>query len=427
MNLNELIAKSHHTFQEHIGDTQVILLHPESRYRSVLVAKLIHEPQMTTFYYALGSGDTSLEAFVNNITHDLATQHSTFGRHVNTLSSDLYQNLNENHQIIIEALAKDIEELSDEEFLLILDEYDRSDGADDIQRFIELLADNLPPNCRLVINSRTLPRISWLSLVAKNEATLLLDDSVIQQNLYDLREGDDYQLEVYALGPGYVVLDKEPIETWEGHLPRLLFFFALDRPVVTRSEICKAFWPELESDQAVNVFHVTKRRLHKALGLDALVHKGTYYQINPELTLFYDVMDFVETLMKGRNPDTEEPFEAWQRAAKLYRGPFLQGHEDQWIVDRREAFRTGYLEALTSMADIWLDKGRDELALKLYRTAIDEDNSREDLHRQLMHLYNKLGRRAEAVAHYQQLEKSIQENGGNLSTETQSLYSEIMA
>jgi len=427
MKLNELIEKSYQTFQDHVGDAQVILLHPNSRYRSVLVAKLIHEPQMKTYYYALGPGDINLETFISSITHDLATQHPTFGRHINMVSSEVYDESNEDYGEILEMFHKDLAELSDEPYLLILDEYDRSDGADDIQRFVELLADHLPPNCRLVINTRTLPRISWLSLVAKNEAILLLDDQMIQRNLYDLREGEDYQLEVFALGPGYVLLDGETIDTWEGHLPRLLFFFSLDRPVVTRSEICKAFWPELESDQAVNVFHVTKRRLHKALGRDALVHKGSYYTINPELTLYYDVMDFVETLVEGRDASNQNPFESWQRAAKLYRGPFLQGHEDEWIDDRRVAFRAGYLEALTQMAQIWVDKGRDELALKLYRSAIDEDYTREDLHRRLMQLYANLGRRSEAVAHYQQLEKYMEDRSNQLSAETQTLYSEIMA
>ena len=53
--------------------------------------------------------------------------------------------------------------------------------------------------------------------------------------------------------------------------------------MVTRADICQAFWPELPLDQAVNVFHVTKRRLHKALGFDVLVHEGGHYRVNPAL------------------------------------------------------------------------------------------------------------------------------------------------
>src|SRR5690606_23027108 len=137
-----------------------------------------------------------------------------------------------------------------------------------------------------------------------------------------------------------------------------LFFFALDRPVITRSEICRAFWPELDTDQAVNVFHVTKRRLHKALEMDVLVHDDGYYRINPALHVDYDVMHFVGKLMDGRDTrlSDSERLAAWQAASDLYRGPFLHGHTDPWITQRREDFRAGYLEALDALAKWKMDQ-----------------------------------------------------------------------
>jgi len=262
-------------------------------------------------------------------------------------------------------------------------------------------------------------------MVAKKRAALLLDENIIDDNFYGNRRDAAFDLEVFALGPGYVDLKGKRVESWEGHLPRLLFFFALDKPIVTRSEICNAFWPDLDIDQAVNVFHVTKRRLHKALGVDVLVHTESHYSISPDMNVYYDVLDFVETLVKGRNPNNPNPFDAWQHAAKLYRGPFLQGHNDSWIEERRVAFRTGYLEALTAMASTWIQKDRKELALKLYRQALDEDFRREDTHRELMKLYAELGRRSEAVAHYQDLEKQFADAGMKISAETSKLYKQI--
>lgn len=181
--------------------------------------------------------------------------------------------------------------MSQEPFYLILDEYDRSDSADDIQRFVEKLVANPSHNCRIIINSRTLPRLPWVSLIAQKRAVLLEDNLLIKHDFYRVETGGKYKLEVFALGPGHVLMNGTAIESWEGHLPRLLFFFALDRPIITRSEICQAFWPELHMDQAVNVFHVTKRRLHKALDMDVLVHDGGYYRVNPDMAIHYDVMD----------------------------------------------------------------------------------------------------------------------------------------
>jgi DNA-binding SARP family transcriptional activator len=427
MALNERINAAYAALLEQLERANVLLLHPRSKYRSVLLAMLVNDDDVKTYYYALAPDDINLPAFIQSITHDLANQHPTFGRHLNMMSKEVFADMEKHVDVVLQNFVAELSELSDEPYMLIFDEYDRSDAADDIHRFVEHLADYLPANCRLIINSRTLPRLPWFSLVDKKQDALLLDDHLIEEDFYENKRDQAYDLEVFALGPGYVIHKGTEIHSWEGHLPRLLFFFTLDKPIVTRSEICNAFWPELEIDQAVNVFHVTKRRLHKALGFDVLVHNETHYQINPEMHVYYDVLDFVETLMKGRNPNNPNPFEAWQHAAKLYRGPFLQGHNDPWIEERRVAFRAGYLEALTQMAQAWIGKDRKELALKLYRQALDEDNSREDIHREIMKLYKDLGRRSEAVKHYQDLEKSFADSNKKISTQTVEVYNEIVS
>lgn len=426
MKLNAAMNAAYETLIMHAKNVPVLLLHPNSRYRSILVAMLINDENVNSFYYALGPNDINLKSFIEILTHEMINQHPTFGRHINNLSPSIFDNLNNNLDILVDKFSHELSELSDDDFIFILDEYDRSDNADDIHTFIEKLADALPKNCHLVLNSRTLPRLPWVAMIAKNRAALLLDEHLVEEDFYNSKQNKPYDLEVFALGPGVVDYQGERIKSWEGHLPRLLFFFALDKPVVTRSEICEAFWPDLKIDQAVNVFHVTKRRLHKALNLDVLVHQDSLYQINPEFNVYYDVLDFVETLMKGRNADNPNPFEAWQHAAKLYKGPFLQGHKDPWILERRNAFRVGYLEALTNMAQAWVGKDRKELALKLYRQALDEDVKREDIHRDIMQLYTELGRRSEAVAHYQELEKTFNKSGDAISEDTTRVYKEIV-
>jgi DNA-binding SARP family transcriptional activator len=422
MKLHRVLEQSFETFQEQSEAARVTLLHPRSRYRSLLVARLINSSEFPAFYYALGPDDINLSSFLSGITHDLANQHPTFGRHLNMLPSESESNLN----AIITTFARDIGELSEKPFYLILDEYDRSDEADDIQMFIEKLTAHLPEHCKLIINSRTLPRLPWVSMIARGDAVIIEDEQVIRRDFYEIQGKGSKMLEVYALGPGFVLLNDQPIDSWEGHLPRLLFFFALDRPVITRSEICQAFWPELDMDQAVNVFHVTKRRLHKALDMDVLVHDEGYYRVNPDLDIYYDVMHYVAHLMDARDQRSSNTLAAWQRTIDLYRGPFLQGHNDGWIQDRRADFRAGYLEALMNMAQYRLAEDRPEHALSLYQRALSEDNQREDLHREVMNLFSKLGRRSEAAAHYQRLCDDFGRAGIVVSDETNRLYQQIM-
>jgi len=429
MRLHTLIDDAYQTLLNQLDNTRVALLHPSSRYRSMLIARLINDSSYRVFYYALGPDDIKLQAFLASITHDMANQHPTFGRHINMLPRDVYENPSDHFDTVLDTFVADLTEISDDNFILVLDEYDRSDTADDVQRFVEKLAGRLPGNGRMVINSRTLPRLPWVSMIAAKEAVMLEDSKVIQTDFYDVVNNGNTSgnggtpLEVFALGPGYVQVNSKPIETWEGHLPRLLFFFALDRALVTRSEICHAFWPELESDQAVNVFHVTKRRLHKALDFDVLVHDDGYYRINPAMGVYYDVMEFTSNLMVGRNSDdADERFNAFQRVVDLYRGPFLQGHSDGWIDERRESYRAGYMEALTKLAHMWIDRERYEQALVLLQKALEEDKDREDLHRDLMQLYTTIGRRSEAAAHYQK----AKEEGIVFTPETHDFYEHLM-
>lgn len=423
MSLNDLVTQVYNVFQEEASKARVVLLHPRSRYRSVLVARLIEEMKPRVVYYAMGPDDINLESFISGMMHDLCDQHPAFGRHLNILPQSAFANIDS----LVQAFVEDLSEISEEPYVFILDEYDRSDSADDIQVFVEKVIARLPEHCRMVINSRSLPRLSWISLVAQKRAVLMEDQEIIKQNFYDSSTQGKTSLEVFALGPGHVLLEGQTVTTWEGHLPRLLFFFTLDRPIVTRSEICHAFWPDLDSEQAVNVFHVTKRRLHKALNMDVLVHDGGYYRVNPDLVLRYDVMEFVSALMEGRDETNSNPITAWQRAIDLYRGPFLQGHTDEWIKQRRADFQTGYLEALSQMAHVRLKEGRYEHALSLFQRALNEEPSQESLHRDIMSTYARLGRRSEAAAHYQRLTDDLKKQGRQPESATQSLYADILA
>lgn len=426
MKLQGMVENSYRAFTQYGSDASIILLHPRSRYRSILVANLLNSVEIQTLYYAMGPDDTSVPAFLSGLTHDITNQHPTFGRNLNLVE---HPHLGSGQmQPWLEALAADLTEWSDEPFFLILDEYDRSDSADDIQQFIEQLASMMPSHGRIVLNSRTLPRLPWISLIARNKAVILEDDALITSDFYGHREqATTPRLDVTALGPGYVSLNGELITTWEGHLPRLLFFFALDRPTVTRSEICHAFWPDLDLEQAVNVFHVTKRRLHKALGEDVLVHENGYYRVNPDLMVCYDLVDFVGALVEGRAAEGSDKLNFWQEAINLYRGPFLQGHEDDWIVARRADFLNGYMEAITEMADVRYAKGATEHALRLYLRALNEDFTREDLHRRVMSLFAEMGRRSEAAAHYQKVQREFKSHRLDVSAETEKVYQAIMS
>jgi len=429
MNLKDALDSSYQTFLHHAPNSKLILLHPDSKLRTVLMAKLLSSNQQRALSYSLSPDDITLPTFVNSLTRHIADYFPLFGRHTYMLPPSIFNGTDESIEIIVQTFARDLSEITSDEFFLILDEYDRSDRADDVQIFVEKLSDYLPENIRLVINSRTLPRLSWAAMIAHGRATLLRDADLIMTDFYGIRnQRGSNGIEIYALSRGDVVIQGRKIEEWEGHLPRLLFFFTLDRSLVTRSEICRSFWPGLDEDQAVNVFHVTKRRLHKAMEYDALVHDESYYHINWELPMFYDVIEFAQMLLIGRTSEKrEERVKAWERAVELHRAPFLYDHTEDWILQRRKEFKTGFAEAIRNLVVVYSDTQREDEALMLLNKGINLDIYNEDYHRDLMRLYAKLGRRSEIASHYQRLSDIFRQQNHGFSQETHQLYQELMA
>jgi DNA-binding SARP family transcriptional activator len=411
-------------FAAALEQTNLVVLHPESQFRTPMIAQLLEKNDFRILYYALGHDDISIESLVSGLAHELSYQYPLFGRHLNMvgLGADA------NSQALVSALCDELAALADKPLLLIFDEYDRSDEADDVQVFVERLTEVLPANCHIVINSRTLPRLPLVSMMAHHRALILLDDQVVRRDFFGAASQDGVDIEVYGLGPGFVIVNGKLVEDWEGHLPRLLFFFALDKPVITRSEICHSFWPDLEIEQAVNVFHVTKRRLHKALGVDfdVLLHDEGYYRLNPAFSIDYDVMSFTASLLEARSDDTDGAQDKWQRVIDLYRGPYLQGHHEPWIDDRRRDFRAGYIEALSNLANIRIAAARLDHGLALLLRAVGADNSREALHLQIMELYQRLERRNEGIAHYKKMVEAFRKDGRKPLAESEMLYKQLV-
>ncbi|MCY3834020.1 MAG: bacterial transcriptional activator domain-containing protein [Chloroflexi bacterium] len=402
-------------------------MHPRSRLRSLVLARLLADSSVAAFYYALDIDDINLRNFLAGIMGSMAGQHVTFGRQLNLLPQKALEDPSRQMDLILRTFIAELTELAEGEFCLVLDEFDRADRADEVQRFVERLSHLTPERCKIVLNGRSLPRMPWLAMIAKGHAVILRDSDIVRDDIYDNRNDEGASLKVLSMGPGSVFLNDYLLDNWEGHLPRLLLFFAMDRPEVTRNQICETFWPNLTLDQAVNVFHVTKRRLHKAIGMDVLTHDGICYRVDPDRPFYFDVFEFVEALLEGRHGEPDDPFALWQRVANLYRGPYLQGHNGVWIEERRDAYQLAYVEALENIADLWEARESYELALHTLTRALDTDFSREEIHLKLLRLYLRLGRRAEAVAHCRQLERWAKSSRVKLGAQVRQLYADITA
>lgn len=207
-----------------------------------------------------------------------------------------------------------------------------------------------------------------------------------------------------------------------------------------REELIEAVWPTEGERTIERNFHPTLSHLRRALESGRkvkdrpmpLLFRNGVYRLNPEVTWDIDVLEFARLAEEGKERadrgDLEGASEAWLKAWKLYRGPFLQGYYEGWVTSRRETFQRLYLELLRDLGDLYLQLGRSGDAMDAYRTVLVEDQLQERVHLAVMKLYAQQGRRDLVRRQYDRLcNLLLEELGVAPMPQTTREYHKLMA
>ena len=234
--------------------------------------------------------------------------------------------------------------------------------------------------------------------------------------MYTVVEEPRPALEVYALGRGYVLVNGQEITNWDGALPRNLFFYFVDNPLVTRDQIFSVFWQKLTTKEATNVFHVTKRKISERITMkvdepgnyELTQYSAGFYTPSEKVIRYYDVHEFEDAVNRAMvTVDDAEEELLLRRAIDLYRGPFLQDGKMDWMAERRETLRRLYAQALIGMGRLSNAKSDPDAALGYFLRALKETPEREDIHREVMTIYMNKGMIYDAKEQYHHLEKLL--------------------
>lgn len=190
----------------------------------------------------------------------------------------------------------------------------------------------------------------------------------------------------------------------------------------TRDLLAGTFWPDLPDA-------VARRRLSQALWQirqtvdphPVLLAEGDTIRIDPELSLWLDVAEFEQQAASSKQQDLA-------LAADLYRGEFLAGYYDDWVLVERERRRETFVAVLGKLVESSKGQGEYESALLLARRLVTEDPWREEAHREVMCLCHLLGRGAEALKQFETCRQVLAEElGAEPSPETEALAAQIAA
>lgn len=294
--------------------------------------------------------------------------------------------------------------------LLLLDECDRAESKE-LDQFLVSLTETLGDS-RSVIFSRYVPGVFINKHSLADQVAFVPVDQSFMLWDYANRGEENTLLEVHSFGEGRVLLNGRSIENWDGGLPRSLFFYLVDRGMVTRGEIFETFWPNLTVREATNVFHVTKRKISEVLGIDLTAYWSGFYRVSPKIDLSYDVVSFTDLVQQSGVLSGEAASDKLVRADLLYSGEFLSGMDMEWVKNRRAELAQDYSEALATLAKSREDSGHKQEALGLYLRAAAHDRQREDIATSIMNLYHELGMYADALIAYDRLSEGLKDQLG---------------
>ncbi|MEP7290254.1 MAG: BTAD domain-containing putative transcriptional regulator [Chloroflexota bacterium] len=417
------------SFRQRSAGKKIVLIYPWTNYRNLFLTYFLSSAQEGLLYYRINDDQVSLNDWLSGLIEEFQGVLHNFG-------SNLQQALKEGKPADIgAALATDLGAYSSDPLILFIDELDRVAIDADFNQFIRALVASLPQNVQIAFSSRLLTYQPWYAMVERGEAIVLGTDQRKDDMMFTVESSPKPQLEVYAFGRGHTLVNGLPITNWDGALPRNLFFFFMDHPLITRDEIFETFWPELSIKDATNVFHVTKRKITERLSMkvseegnyELTQYNSGFYMPSDKIVRHYDVADFQEAVDKAQVANSEkEEVALLSRAIDIYKSSFLQTIEMKWVIERRNSLRQQYAQALIGMGRIYKRKNEDQRAIGFFTRSLKETPEREDIHRQVMGLYQNMDMLDDAAMQYRKLEQILNDTLKiSPSRETRELYETI--
>jgi DNA-binding SARP family transcriptional activator len=244
------------------------------------------------------------------------------------------------------------------------------------------------------------------------------------------------QLTLALLGPPRIERDGAPLVVDTRKAVALLALLALADTPLTRASLSALLWPEFDRSHARAALRRTLSVLKKGVGEGVLAIDRLTLTIAGDADLHLDVAAFRATwrAADGRAADDPDALAHLERAVTLYRGDLLEGFGlrdsapfDDWQADEAEALRRELAGALERLVAGRERRGELEAALGHARRWLELDPLHEGVHRTLMRLLARAGRRSEALQQYRSCVRVLeQELGVAPLDETDALYRAIM-
>lgn len=210
------------------------------------------------------------------------------------------------------------------------------------------------------------------------------------------------------------------------------------RHAMHREQIFDIVWPNAGIDSARNSLAKALHAARQAFEPERLPRQGSAYLYTRDdmvgLDMQYVLVDadefqrLAQRALRLTNVRAHEAAPAYEAALALYRGALLpEDRYEDWPSQRRRYLADLYMRLLLGLAEIREIEGDRSGAIDCVGAALQEDETREDAHRQLMRLYDATGARDLALRQFETCRSLLRrELNRPPHQETTALYEELL-
>lgn len=244
-----------------------------------------------------------------------------------------------------------------------------------------------------------------------------------------------WPVKIYTLGRFEMVVNGKPVQfsrkAQQRPLDLLKALIALGGRDVREEDLTDALWPESDGDTGHKSFATTLCRLRQLIESDnAITLKEGKLSVDPRYC-YVDAWAFEHTLgdaargaRSGELGHGENSITVTERGLSIYLGRFLPGDGDKpWAISMRERLRGKFLRHTGEIGRFYAERDELDHAISYFKKGIEVDPYAEELYQHLMTSYQRLGRKAEALAAYNHLNKILSTTlGVDPSPKTTAIY-----
>ena len=228
-------------------------------------------------------------------------------------------------------------------------------------------------------------------------------------------------LRVYSMGSPQVYLGEHELsdEQWKSLKIKHLFFYLASRggdPLLVEN-LMEQFWPgPLENarsnlNSAVSSIRKYFRELAGDENWDPVPREKDALRIDPKLQLWHDYEEFNKAYAGGRKAMTEGnpkgAVASFRRAARLYRGPYLDGCYMEWALTIRRTLESKAGEALEHLVEHCLSAESHREALEYAERFLQLFPEKQEAHHLKMKAHIGLGQPELAIKQYERCARML--------------------